>query len=263
MQFYFIRHGQSQNNASWDIHGDGYPRVEDPELTPIGHRQAHLLAQFLASSEVANPDGDGPDQDSGNAHRLPFKSSTHPMNLTSPRDVGRFGLTHLYTSLMIRAVQTGVAISEALGLPLVAWPDLHETGGIFLEDPQTGEKQGLPGHNRAYFECHFPTLVLPDDLGEQGWWNRPFEDYDQRPLRAKRFLETLLARHGGSEDRVAVISHGAFYNYVLWTILGVTRECGVWFAMNNAALTRIDFSQEGVRVAYTNRTDHLPTELIT
>ncbi|MBN1933602.1 MAG: histidine phosphatase family protein [Anaerolineae bacterium] len=261
MQFYFIRHGQSKNNASWDSHGDNYPRVEDPELTEIGHRQARLVAQFLACSDVSNPDGEGQAQDSGNSHG-PLHSATHPMNLSSPRNLGHFGITHLYTSLMIRSVQTGTAISEALGLPLVAWLDAHETGGIFLEDSQTGEKQGLPGHNRAYFERYFPHLVLPDSLGEQGWWNRPFEDYEQRPTRAKRFVQDLLARHGGSDDRVAVVSHGAFYNYMVWAILGLNRECGIWFAMNNTALTRIDFGEE-VRIAYTNRADFLPAELIT
>jgi hypothetical protein len=33
--------------------------------------------------------------------------------------------------------------------------------------------------------------------------------------------------------------------------------------MNNAAVTRIDFEEEGTRIQYTNRADFLPREMIT
>jgi broad specificity phosphatase PhoE len=47
-------------------------------------------------------------------------------------------------------------------------------------------------------------------MGEEGWWNRPFEAELHRPERARRVLVELLQRHGGSNDRVAMVSHGAF-----------------------------------------------------
>ncbi len=239
MQFYFIRHGQSENNASWARYGEGYPRVSDPELTDVGRTQAALVARFLTQSGTLHPVGEG-----------------------EFRNVSGFGITHLYTSLMVRAVQTGAAISEALGLPLVAWMDAYETGGIFMHNPETNEPEGLPGHNRAYFEQHYPHLVLPDDLNHQGWWNRPFEGREERSGRAQRFWETLLERHSGTEDRVAVVSHGGFYNYVLRVVLGLPRRDELWFVLNNVAITRIDLG-ERVRVAYTNRADFLPGRLVT
>lgn len=244
MQLYFIRHGQSQNNASWERHGDRYPRVEDPELTEIGKQQAGLVARFLsqahASAQKTEP-GSG-DQD--------------------VRNINEFDLTHLYTSLMVRSVATGTAIAQALNLPLVAWKDLHEVGGIFLDNPATGEPEGLPGRERDYFERHYPGLVLPDDLDHNGWWNRPFEEREERPVRARRFLEALLARHGGTDDRVAVVSHGGFYNYFLLAILGLTRQAGISFMINNTGITRLDFGEQ-VRLFYANRTDFLPGDLIT
>lgn len=240
MQLYFIRHGQSENNALWMSTGSHDGRSEDPGLTEVGRQQSHFLAQFLSQADP-NVAAIGSDI----------------------QNVAGFGITHLYTSLMVRAVETGTIIARALGLPLVAWEDLHEYGGIHLRDEQTDERIGLPGRNRAYFEAHYPDLVLPDSLGEEGWWNRPFEEPEQRLPRAKRFLRDLLERHGGTDDRVAVVSHGGFFNYLLVTILNLPGREGFWFVLNNAAISRFDFNDEETRLIYLNRVDFLPKELIT
>jgi 2,3-bisphosphoglycerate-dependent phosphoglycerate mutase len=246
MQFYFIRHGQSENNLLWQRTGSGEGRSEDPELTDVGRQQAHLLAQYLR----------GPDP----------SSTVQGHNLLN---VGGFGLTHLYTSLMVRSVATGTIVARALDLPLVAWEETHERGGIHRRDEATDERIGQPGHNRAYFEAHYPDLVLPESLGEAGWWNRPYEEPEQSLARAQRFLRELLERHGHTEDRVAVISHGGFYNHLLVTLLRLSEPTNVWFILNNAAITRIDFRNqdaEGVRpiaLVYLNRVDFLPREFIT
>jgi broad specificity phosphatase PhoE len=164
---------------------------------------------------------------------------------------------------MIRAVATGAIVADALSLPLLAWEDLHENGGLYLKDEETGERIGQAGANRAYFEAHYPNLVLPESLGQAGWWNRPFEERAQRPVRAKRFWRDLIARHGNTEDRVAVVGHGGFYNHLLAALLDMPKRDGYWFALNNAAITRIDFHAEEVVLVYLNRVDFLPRELIT
>jgi 2,3-bisphosphoglycerate-dependent phosphoglycerate mutase len=239
MQFYFIRHGQSENNALWR-HSTDYVKVrnEDPGLTEVGRQQAEFLAQFLQDTTAAIHDRDH-------------------------QNIAGFGITHLYSSLMLRAVATGTIIAKTLDLPLVAWEDLHERGGIYLEDEQTGEYIGQPGKNRAYFETHYPDFVLPDSLGEAGWWNRPFEEPEQRLTRVKRFWRDLLERHGRTDDRVAVISHGGFHHDLLTTILNLPETEGHWFALNNAAMTRLDFNDDRIGLIYLNRMDFLPKELIT
>lgn len=239
MQFFFIRHAQSYNNELWTRTGSDTGRSEDPELTEMGYRQAERLAEFLRQGrQKANP-------------------SRNPRN-------NRFHITHLYTSLMVRAVMTGKIIAEALDVPLVAWEELHERGGIYLADQDTGEKQCLPGKNRSYFTEHFPGLRLPDSIGEAGWWNfRPYETSEVCIGRAQRFLEDLLDRHRNSEDHIAVISHGGFYNDFLRVLLGLTGREGSWFSMYNTAITRIDFHPDLFELVYQNRVDHLPGELIT
>jgi broad specificity phosphatase PhoE len=164
---------------------------------------------------------------------------------------------------MVRAVATGTHIAEALNLPLVAWKDLHETGGIFLEDPDTKERVGLAGKPRSYFAERYPALIVPADLSAEGWWNRPFEEREERPARAQRVVGELMARHGGTGDRVAFVSHGGFHNYLLRAILGLAPQAEQWFTMNNTAITRIDFEENATRIVYTNRSDFLPDQLIT
>lgn len=229
MQLYFIRHGQSANNALWDATGASVGRSDDPELTGMGKQQAALLAHYLSQG--------------GN----------------------RFGITHLYTSLMTRSIETALMTSEAIGVKLHSWEDLHESGGIYA-DGEDGIPVGIPGKTRDHFIAAYPGLVLPDALYEAGWWNRPYESIEAVPLRAKRFLDDLLAKHGGTKDVVAVVSHGNFYRHFLAAVLQLPDASSVWFGMNNTAISHIIFpvdSEVDVIVQYQNRVDHLPAELIT
>jgi 2,3-bisphosphoglycerate-dependent phosphoglycerate mutase len=239
MQFYFVRHAQSENNVLWDRTGADRGRKEDPQLTSLGRRQAKALAQFLRSG---NPWG-GYETD----HRRP----------------DGFRLTHLYTSLMKRAVATAAEISQELGLAPMAWAEFHENGGIYLQDPQTSQLNGLPGGTRRFFEHKYPELQLPDWLDERGWWqSQPYEPEEARWRRANTVLETLIARHGDTQDRVAVVSHGGFYNTLLKCLMDLPPREGLWFTMNNAAITRIDFIEGSVAIVYQNRVDYLPVEIV-
>jgi 2,3-bisphosphoglycerate-dependent phosphoglycerate mutase len=243
MQFYFIRHAQSANNLLWDTTGDSKGRSHDPELTPTGCKQIQVLAKFLRTGDPY----------------WGYRGTWRDNRMTTQPG---FGLTHLYTSLMERAVETGYAVAQELGLPLVAWVDLHETGGIYLDD-ENGNPIGLPGKTRAEFEQRYPNLILPATLDSAGWWNRPFEQEAEYPVRAQRILDELLRRHGGTDDRVAVFSHGAIYNHLLRRIFKIERaDC--WFGMLNCAITRIDFHEDNsAALIYANRLDFMPSEWVT
>ncbi|NMB68727.1 MAG: histidine phosphatase family protein [Chloroflexi bacterium] len=239
MQLFLIRHAQSANNLLWDQTGANKGRSHDPELTELGLRQAECAAAFLR-------DGD------------PLDSQYTP----GEKPARGFGITHVYCSLMVRAVQTATAIAAALELPLTAWPEVHETGGIYLDDEETGLPVGLAGSPRSFFEQRFPRLALPDWLDEGGWWNRDFEVREERLPRARKALAQLLERHGNGHDRVVVVTHGAFYNYFLAAVAGLEDVPGVWMLMNNTGITRVEFAERPM-VHYHNRTAHLPREWIT
>ena len=248
MQLYFIRHAQSENNAHWGE--DAYQESHDPELTKVARTQVSYLARYL-----------------GHNQQLDANIEWNPQNRLG------FGLTHIYTSLMVRAVGTATPIARAVGLPLIAWPEIHETGGIFSRQPED-EMAGLPGKSRAFFDTNYPDLILPDWLDGRGWWqSRPFETYEKRQLRAKQVWTTLLARHGDQADqpehRIALVSHGGFFMHLFTTALDIKMrptedgDHDYWFLMNNCGITRLDISDGHVEVTYVNRTDFLPAHLIT
>lgn len=248
MQLYFIRHAQSTNNALYAETGSERGRSSDPGLTPLGKQQALRLAHYLAGH-----------------------NGSPPASMWDQHHYNSYPFTHLYTSLMVRAIHTGHALAEAISLPLLAWPELHERGGIFEEDVDTGESVGLPGQGRSFFQQHFPRLVLPAELTESGWWGSDRESTDEMVLRAAAVLAELLARHGHTEDRVALISHGGFYQAFLAVLLGYQMQTAsvnneatrVWFALNNTGITRVDFGDDHIRLVFLNRLDHLPAHMVT
>ncbi|HET9910375.1 MAG TPA: histidine phosphatase family protein [Anaerolineales bacterium] len=246
MEFYFIRHGQSVNNAGWD--DPDYKESPDPELTEIGKEQARLLAEFLKKNQAI----------------------TDTKTWNSQNRYG-FGLTHVYTSLMERAAFTAAPIAQALDIPLIAWKEIHEEGGIYSR----GDKSnivGLSGKPRSFFMENFQRLALSDDLDERGWWNRPFEAEEERQPRADQVFAELLARHrdkeGRPEHRVALVSHGGFFMRLLSAIIQLpwrqaSHGLKSWFLLNNCSISRFDIHEDEITVAYINHTDHLPDHLIT
>lgn len=247
MQLFFIRHAQSQNNALFSTGRGAEVRSHDPVLTDLGRRQAACLAEALAKT---NPGLTTDQADSQNR--------------------AGFGLTHIYCSLMQRAVATGTAVADRLGLPLHAWVDWHEEGGLYLDGPN-GERLPSPGPGRADFARDYPRLVLPDDLTDAGWWVRPshepavrpFEEQPERPLRARRVLAGLVARHPNPNDHVAVISHGGFYNHILAALVDQHPPYQLNHLMNNTGISRIALTAEGNYLVYQNRCEHLPDGMIT
>lgn len=249
MQLYIIRHGQSFNNDLWARTGNSNGRLPDPPLTEIGYQQAQHLGQFMAKAD-----------ENGNGRLEIDQHNRHG-----------YHLTHLYSSLMFRAVQTGHAIAESLDMPLIAWPIIHEWGGIFDHDPETDEPIALPGPNRQFFVERFSRFVLPDDLQEEGWWQQPYEPREASIHRAEEFVNQLLARHGNTEDRIGIVTHGGFTAMILRVIFNSREiivnlrdeEFQTWLRMNNTGVTRLDFEETRITQTYVNRVDHLPTELIT
>jgi 2,3-bisphosphoglycerate-dependent phosphoglycerate mutase len=247
MQLYFLRHAQSESNARWEDDPDTPFHFPDPGLTEVGRRQALAVAHALART---GPNTNGSPHDPGNR--------------------SGFGITHIYSSLMVRAVETATEIGKALDLPVRGRTDLHEWGGIFHLDVEADTRDGLPGADRTYFETGFPGLQLPTDFKDTGWWDRPYEPRSEVPTRARKVFDSLMGTHRNTADRVLVVSHGGFLNFILGAVVNLTADqtqanldANFWFVLNNTGLTRVDIGPVFCGVVYHNRIDHLGDELIT
>jgi 2,3-bisphosphoglycerate-dependent phosphoglycerate mutase len=249
MQLYFIRHGQSTNNVSWEYRDlEGYDRVSDPPLTELGVRQAQTLADFIASSQV----------DPNQSHSV--GAYRH-----------RVSITHLYSSLMIRAIHTGTILSETLGIPLYGLLEAHEIGGIYLETLVDGKTQISFEHGvtPAYLQQSFPDFRLHQPIEERGWWQGGMETVTSPLMRANSVLRLVKERHLDTNDKVAIVTHGGFFNTMARTIFNVSLDepdntkLPTWFSFCNCAISRVDFVEGRAVWVYHNRTDFMEDDLVT
>jgi broad specificity phosphatase PhoE len=242
MELYIIRHAQSTNNAL----PDERERVCDPHLTALGRRQAELLAAHLATGRDRHPQ--------------PTRAWNIPPSLNGH---GGYGIQRLYTSAMRRALQTAWPIGLALGVQPEVWLDIHEQGGIWLDHgPEVGIRS-YGGITRTELAAEFPGIVTSDEITDAGWWRGGYEELAAAEARARRIAETLRS-WGPRDEKIAIITHGAFATFLLRALLGEPAAQPVFYHLDNASISLVRFRRDNeLSVRYLNRLDHLPAELIT
>ncbi len=196
MRVILIRHGESQNNRIFAETGGEAGRSPDPGLTDLGHAQAVALA--------------------GAVDLLPWRP------------------THVYSSLMLRALQTAAPLADALNLPLLARTDIHEGGGPNDRDAD-GAWVTHPGSPRDVLAAVSPRVVLPPEAGPDGWYPGPLEEPDGLGPRAAQAVASLLEEHS-DDDVIAVVTHGWFSQHLVRTFLGIPSMTG-WIEIKNTGLT--------------------------
>ncbi len=242
MEIYLIRHGQSTNNALADMND----RTSDPDLTNLGRQQAKYVADHLTSGispEVAKANG---------------VEDTH---VSQKRG---YGITKLYCSAMRRALQTAHPISKALDLTPEVWVDIHEKGGIYLQEEE-GVRVGYPGMTRSEILAEFPGYQLPAEITEEGWWHNGYEPWPGCQGRAINVAIQLrhMAANGNRDERIGLVSHGGFMDALLKALCNQLPSKHIWYHHFNTAITRIDFREDdGLSLRYMNRVEHLSPEFI-
>ena len=204
--------------------------ILDTPLTDVGQQQAEYLAQHIANAA--------------------------------------YELTHLYTSPMVRTLQTTQPVMKVLDLSPQVWVDIHEHGGVVIH--RNGGYVNGPGLTHDEMRGQFPDYDVPEAVTEQGWWHRESgaESLASCHARGQKVAAVLLERarllaENGAEERIALVSHGTFADGLIKAILDKPAN-GMYYGHNNTGITRIDYDEGGrPELRFTNRTEHLPPDLLT
>jgi 2,3-bisphosphoglycerate-dependent phosphoglycerate mutase len=218
MQLYLIRHGESQNNAVPEAE-----RVEDPCLTPRGHKQAWFLAQWLR---------------------------------TMPID-------RVITSPFRRTLETTQPIAAQTAFPIEVWHDVYERGGCYRGHGETACEGGIGLGRREILEhlpCAAVDASIAD-LG--WWNGRPRETDDEVVERGCQVIARLVHRFGETTERVAAVIHAEFKRHLLVQMLAGSAAAERFGAMHNTGITRLTWSDNQWRLDWLNSSSHLPGQWIT
>jgi broad specificity phosphatase PhoE len=154
----------------------------------------------------------------------------------------------LYTSAMSRALETACALAGATGLAPTVLVDLCE----HRIEP------AFRGFSRSALEARYPTILLPAECTEEGWWSGEEECEEALYDRARRTAALLRERHGESDDRVLLVTHGGFGSALLSVLLGLPPCDYIRFWHHNCAFSRLDLDADDLRVRKLNCTWHIP-----
>lgn len=149
----------------------------------------------------------------------------------------------IYTSTLIRAVQTAYPTAESKNLPVILEPDLLE-----LETP-------IPGHDpdelkRLYPLC-VPCVSEPSLCGGTLLLNET--THYERHLRGKRVIDYLKRTYHGGEH-IMIVSHAAYFGYLLRNALDLGMDDAFHWRIENAHITEIKFFENDIPLLeYANR----------
>jgi alpha-ribazole phosphatase len=149
-----------------------------------------------------------------------------------------------YASDLRRAMETAAVIAAPHGKPVQSVPDLREIDFGFWEGLTFDQIAALyPTELAAWFWG-------PGTLGVPGG-----ESFAQVQERAWAALTGIVARHPG--QKVLVVSHGGTIRALLCAALNLPSD-SVWrLALDNAAISAIDFYSQGPVVSLVNDCSHL------
>ena len=230
MNLFLIRHAESKNNICKNYQ----ERVSDPELTENGHLQSTYLAEFL--------------QKGLHLSQREFEENQRPFD-------------QIFCSAMQRSLETVRPIGVAVGLKPEVWLDIHEVGGIYEFNADFTKKIGLPGLNREQIQCSFPDYLLPDGIGDDGWWNKSAETLPEIILRAERVLN-IIKNRAEENVRLGLVTHGAFISSFLSLLFNLNIADGIAFQSHNCSISRLTFERnKKVTIQYLNFYSYLPENL--
>lgn len=233
MLIYCIRHGESSNNILEGNNDYLLKRSSEPLLTERGRKQAELAADYIAG-HICN-------------------SEVNAQSHTA-------GKTKIFTSYMLRAVQTAEYIGRKTDIKVEAWKDLHERGGCLQYDAGKNTFKTAPGYGKSYYSSNHPELSIDSELKEFGW-NSLKNPEQQRGcyLRAKKVLEKLSTMP--EDDTLILVSHRLFISALLSVVLKASHTNSDRLYSHNTGISCIQIKSGIMSIRFHNHFHFLPDDL--
>ncbi len=139
------------------------------------------------------------------------------------------GFTHVVSSPLIRALETAILIAGINRREDVdVWVELREGFSAYHQGLSVGELAGL-----------FPTATLPPSITDASW-KHGGDVYEGWHPRCQNVLNRLQT-HFASEDRIVLVTHGGFANYLLHAIMNISFQTPLWFELANCSVSTVRF----------------------
>lgn len=156
-------------------------------------------------------------------------------------------VTKIYSSSLIRAVQTAYPVAEKLSKEIILLPDLMETG------------TGISGTDLTLLKNKYPLAVpcIKEPTPTGGTLllgNENTEDFVRRGKRCLDFFHSV-AKAG---DHIMVVSHGSYFGYLVRAALGIGLPESFCWQVDNCSMTRVIYRSDGIpKLSFANYTGHL------
>lgn len=153
----------------------------------------------------------------------------------------------IFSSTLIRTVQTAYPTAEKLNKEIVMLPDLME-----VDTKISGtEIERL----RINYPLAVPCLNEPSPAG--GSLLLGDETVEMKELRAKRCIEYFLST-AKEKEHIMVVSHGSYFGYLIRAALNLSLPESFCWQVDNCCITRVIYRKDGVpKLSFANYTGHL------
>ena len=156
-------------------------------------------------------------------------------------------VTKIYSSSLIRAVQTAYPVADKLSKEIILLPDLMETGTEI-----SGADINLL---KSKYPLAVPCVEEPTPTGGKLLLGN--EDAEAFVRRGKRCLDYFhsVACEG---DHIMVVSHGSYFGYLVRAALGISLPESFCWQVDNCSMTRVIYRKDGIpKLSFANYTGHL------
>ncbi len=155
-------------------------------------------------------------------------------------------IDRIYSSTLVRAVETAYPTAEKLSKEIILLSDLMENDTEIAGTEISRLEKSFP----LAIPCTEPTPTGgPLLLGSEG--------VRERQLRAKRCIDYFLSCAADGEH-IMVVTHGSYFGYLLREALGISLPETFCWQVDNCSVTRVIYRKDGIpKLSFANYTGYL------